>query len=99
MAADLGRKLDLEIETDSSAAKGIGLRRGVGKVRHLHTPLLWVQKRIQRGDFKVKKVAGVSNVADLGTKPLAWPDIERNLKVCGFEFLEGQSTLALKASL
>ena len=38
---DLGAgTLQLELRTDSSAAKGIASRRGVGKVRHVRTPLL-----------------------------------------------------------
>ena len=36
-AKDLHRDLKLVVRTDSSATKGIGSRRGVGKVRHLHT--------------------------------------------------------------
>ena len=40
MAADFGDKgLDIEIGTDSSAAKGILGRIGLGRVRHLDTGL------------------------------------------------------------
>ena len=35
MAEDLHYDLRLVVRTDSSAAKGIGSRRGVGKVRHV----------------------------------------------------------------
>ncbi len=99
MAKDLGEDVKLVVETDSSAAKGIGLRRGVGKVRHLHTPLLWVQKRAQRGDLELKKVNGKYNVADLGTKFLTASEMEKHLFACGFTFEGGQSSLALRASV
>ena len=38
----LGEELDLEVLTDSSAAIWICRRKGVGKVRHLDTNLLWI---------------------------------------------------------
>ena len=34
---DFGQKFGVDLETDSSAAKGVATRRGVGKTRHLHT--------------------------------------------------------------
>jgi hypothetical protein len=99
MARDMGEKLLLEIETDSSASKGIASRRGVGKIRHLHTPLLWVQAKVQHGDIKVKKISGKENCADMGTKHLGQSDVIRYLEECGFFFPEGQSKLALRAAV
>ena len=99
MSADLGYCHEVVVPTDSSTARGIGLRRGVGKIRHLHTPLLWVQRRIRRGDLRLEAVKGSTNIADLGTKPLAGPKLEEILYRCGFRFMSGQSSLALKASL
>ena len=98
MAKDLGRTLRLVIKTDSSAAKGIASRRGVGKVRHLHTPCLWVQQRIFRRDLSVEKVPGPQNVADLGTKPVAAADMHRMLTMCGVSFRGGRHDLALRAT-
>ena len=83
MSKDLGRSFKLVIRTDSSAAKGIATRRGVGKVRHLHTPCLWVQQRVFRKDLSVEKIPGPQNVADLGTKPLAATEMHRMLQMCG----------------
>ena len=98
MAKDLGQNLKLVIRTDSSAAKGIAGRWGVGKVRHLHTPTLWVQQRVFRKDLAVEKVAGPANVADLGTKPLAAADMHRCLTQCGICFRDGRHGLALDAA-
>ena len=43
----------LTLRPDSSAARGIGLRRGAGKLRHVDTSTLWLQQHvigeIQRG--------------------------------------------------
>ena len=99
MMKDCGIAVSLEVETDSSAAKGIASRRGVGRIRHLHTGLLWVQQRVQRGEIQVNKIRGDSNVADLGTKYLAAPKMNEYMIECGFTHLAGQSKLALKAQL
>ena len=43
LAASLGDTLPLELRTDASAARGVILRQGVGKVRHLQVKQLWLQ--------------------------------------------------------
>ena len=58
MAKDVGREVDISLDTDASAAKGIACRRGVGKVRHLHTPLLWVQQKVDEG-LVVRKIGAI----------------------------------------
>ena len=70
--ADLGvvpkTPTKLVIHTDSSAAKGISSRRGLGKVRHIEVNQLWIQDRVNSGEIEVRKVAGASNIADALTK-------------------------------
>ena len=68
IANDLGIPLDLSVLTDATAAIGICRRRGLGKVRHLATADLWMQDRIRKGDFKLLKVPGADNPADMLTK-------------------------------
>ena len=97
MCADLGASRKLQVGTDSSAGKGLASRRAVGRIRHLHTPLLWVQSQVQAEQVHVVKVAGNANAADLGTKHLSAADMERYLRECGFKFVRGTSTAALKA--
>ena len=55
---DLGKELTMEIYTDSSAAMGVCNRKGIGKVRHLDTNLLWDQDKIQQGTLVIKKIHG-----------------------------------------
>ena len=73
--------------------KALRADEGVGKVRHLHTPLLWVQQKVDEG-LVVRKIRGKDNVADKGTNYLAGPDIQRYMKECGFSMKEGKSVLA-----
>ena len=41
----VGTKVDHYIFTDSSSARQLVTKRGVGKVRHLDGKLLWIQNR------------------------------------------------------
>ena len=71
LARDLGLDLSIELHTDSSAALGICWRTGIGRVRHLAVGQLWVQERLRAGEFRLYKVDGTENPADLLTKHLA----------------------------
>ncbi len=97
MGVDFEEPLDLKL--DASAGIGVAQRRGAGRIRHIATPTLWLQKAVSDGKVKVGKVAGPENPADLGTKYVGRKDIEKIWKQCGFVSLSGQSSLALKAAL
>jgi hypothetical protein len=68
IAADLAVEVEKSLHTDSSAAKGVCERKGIGKIRHLAVSGLWIQDRVRSGDLHLCKVAGVSNPADVLTK-------------------------------
>ena len=68
LACDLGMSLSIEMRSDASAAIGIASRRGVGKVRHIEVSQLWLHQRVANGDIVLRKVEGVSNIADALTK-------------------------------
>ena len=78
---EIGRRLLMTCLTDSSAAKGIASRKGVGKVKHLSLKELWVQDAIEQKRFKIQKVGTDSNWADLGTKVLDGSRILQLLKL------------------
>ena len=59
------------IHTDSSAAKGIASRTGLGKTRHIAVHLLWLQERLRNKEFTLYKCKGTENPADLMTKHLS----------------------------
>ena len=98
VATDLGRELELRIWCDASAGMGIAQRRGVGKIRHLHAPLLWVQRVFHERRAELKKIKGTCNPADLGTKVLSGVDLWKCLLLMGFREKSGRSRLALEAS-
>jgi len=65
----LGYRVTWELCMDSSGAKAVAQRQGVGKIRHLSVRTLWLQRETQAG-LKVTKILGLGNTADLGTKDL-----------------------------
>ena len=63
-------EFDFVVYTDSSSAKSIAQRRGVGRLKHLDIRLLWIQRFVRERFLRLKKVHTVDNVADLNTKNL-----------------------------
>ena len=95
----LDRYLKVKVVGDSTAAKGIAQRTGVGRVRHLHLPLLWVQDFIRKKLIELVKKKGTELSADLGTKHVTGVVLHKHLADMGFEFREGQSSKSLKAAV
>ena len=64
---DVGVEHTIVLYTDSSAAKGISSRRGLGKVRHIELNELWLQDQVARGRI-ARKIKGEDNFSDSLTK-------------------------------
>ncbi len=56
------------MHTDSTAAKAMASRRGVGNVRHIEVGDLWIQDKVSKGVMKIRKVKGTENPSDALTK-------------------------------
>ena len=89
-----GSRSVIELETDSSAAKGIAMRKGVGKVKHLETRTLWVQDQVIRGRLTLRKIHGDTNTSDILTKYLGSERIRSLMSRLPVRFEAGRSTLA-----
>ena len=96
MGVEVVEPLDLKL--DASAGIGIAQRRGAGRIRHIATPTLWLQKAVYDGKVRVSKVPGKDNPADLGTKYLGRKEIDKIWKQCGFYLATGASKIALRAA-
>ena len=75
LAATLGDQLTLESKTDASAARGVILRQGVGKVRHLQMKQVWLQENVAAGGLTIVKIPRVDNCADALTHPWGASDL------------------------
>ena len=68
--ADLGIVVDIFVWSDASAARAVASRRGLGKVRHLHTRYLWLQDTVACRALALRTIHGTENPADAFTKAL-----------------------------
>ena len=91
LCSDLGIEVEVRLHTDSSACKGMCDRNGLGKLRHLDLQYLWLQEMVRAGRFRMKKIPGALNPADLLTKPLSFPEIAIKLEAMGMHFASGRS--------
>ena len=69
---ELGWEADIRIWVDSSAAKSMASRIGLGKVRHMEVKFLWLQEAVKSKTIEVREVPGTSNPADILTKPKSY---------------------------
>ena len=81
---------------DSEAALGTMHRRGNGKLRHVRVGSLWIQERIEEGDFSAHKIAGSDNPSNLCTKYLASAKIVSFMNALDFEFRDGRALQGLE---
>ena len=64
---DCGEVSQVEVFTDSSAARGIAMRQGCGKLKHVETRQLWVQEIVASKYMRLEKVPRADNPADAFT--------------------------------
>ena len=91
---DLGMDLKLRVHSDATAAIGIAKRRGLGRIRHLHTADLWVQEIIRNGHVELLKTPGQESPADLFTKYVDRTVIAMAMKKMDLIFRDGRSAIA-----
>jgi len=86
MLADLGVDVRIKLKTDANAVKGISMRRGLGKVRHIDVNQLWLQDNIDKGQLDLEKVDGKRNLADALTKTVDSEDLKMHIEGVGLLF-------------
>ena len=94
LAADMGWVLKPRVFSDVTAAIGISRRRGLGKLRHLHTCDLWVQEQTRSERVILEKVLGSENPADIFTKYLDKITMDKALMKMNCHFRQGRAKAA-----
>ena len=79
----MGQRVRLTVLTDSSAAKGMASRRGLGKVRHIEVNQFWVQEKVASGEVELKKIKGTDSLADALTKHVDGEGIVKHMARTG----------------
>ena len=85
LLADIGFKVVVRVKADASAALGVVERRGLGRLRHVHTNCLWVQGCAANKSVKYMKEKGADNPADMFTKNVTRELINKFCKKIGVE--------------
>ena len=80
MYEEMGRTININVETDSTAAIGMCSRTGVGKTRHIQVRWFLIQDAIRDKVVRLRKVKGTDNEADTGTEDLDGPTHQRLLQ-------------------
>lgn len=92
MLRDIGLRASVTLYSDSSAAKGITHRAGLGKLRRLETGYLRLQSAAKKR-LQVRKINGPENPADLFTKYLTIADMWKHMSVLHMSSEEGRSVV------
>ena len=73
------------MKADASAARGVILRQGAGRVKHLSVKQQWVQERVANHELEVTKIPRAGNWADLMTHHWSESEGEKLLSVMYME--------------
>ena len=82
-----GEHLCATLHVDSSACRGMVLRSGTGKVKHLSTKQLWVQAAVEAFPLKVVKIPRAANCSDMLTHCISEGEARAQLKKMSFMFV------------
>ena len=93
MLNEAGVETKIVVKTDASAAKGIALRRGMGKIRHIEVNQLWVQDKVAKKELKIVKIGTTENLADHLTKYLNQEGIQEHMNGTNQWLEEGRHSL------
>ena len=91
---DFGLERAPYLRADASAGIAMASRRGVGKIRHLHTQALWIQQQIADKRLTLQKDRGDENLADLPTKHVDRAVMLRHFTAMNFHIVSGSSKIA-----
>ena len=73
----------IEVKVDSNAALAFFHRRGVGRMKHIDSRVLWLQDLIAAGGVKLKKIPRTQNLADMLTHTPSAKELEVFLPFIG----------------
>jgi hypothetical protein len=94
MSEDFGGKIDAFLYADASAAIGVANREGLGRIRHLDTQSLWVQRVLRQRRLGLGKVLGTEDPTDFITKHVDSKLLGDHVRCMGCEFVAGRAELA-----
>jgi hypothetical protein len=94
MMGYFGITVGVRVHTDASAAKGIAVRKGLGKVRHIEVSQLWIQDAVARGEIVLIKIRTSENIADMFTKHVDRALLDQHCKSMQLPSMPGRHSIA-----
>ena len=76
-------RVTLTLHTESSSAKAAWQRRGSGRLTHIDTRMLWLQRMLRKQYIRLQKVPATYNPSDLNTKKLSRARRELFMSIVG----------------
>ena len=95
--AFFGVNMSMSIGTDSSVARSISQRLGVGGIRHLEVAALWIQEATNRKLIRIDTIPGLTNTADIGTKALGEARLDLLAEMIGVIKYDRKGVIEVKA--
>lgn len=90
---ELGFTSQIQVYSDSSAARAMANRLGLGRTRHIAVKYLWIQDLIAAGLIKLIRIESKLNLAGVGTKGLNALRLRMLCEMIGLQFSEAQSAV------
>ena len=90
LSIELGMNLKCNLRIDAKATMGMVCRRGVGQLRHIAVQDLWIQEVMRDRKVAAERVTSADNVADMMTKYVPAPVMERHLQKLGIYHIRAQ---------
>ena len=87
---ELGEIVEIEVKCDSSAARAMANRVGLGRTKHVDAKYLWVQQVIQHRPARVAPVSSTENLSDIGTKRVPGDRLQELCRNIGLSFAENR---------
>ena len=72
--------VNLVLRTDASACKGMLLRHGTGKVKHLSVKQLWAQECVRAYDVTIQRIPREQNPSDVLTHSVSHPTMATQME-------------------
>ena len=94
MAAEMAKVVKPRVRVDATASKAIASRRGVARVRHLHTQVLWVQEAVARRELTIVKVPESKIPLTWGRNTLLRGEMHACMRRAGCRIAGGRSRMA-----
>ena len=80
---DLGKEKGVQIMIDASATKGILMKQGIGRLKHLEVQELWLQECVDAKRLTIHKIPRNQNCSDALTHHWSPKDAENHFTVMG----------------